>query len=119
LASAINELSEPKRYYKSNKLIYCFIFVMSVLGKTALLQMDQSGRLDKWKRLFGIGHHSDERLNHCVVSDSTIPVRLMGMKEAEILRINYKTLKEGLRRGWIVRIAIVDGTQFSGQLYSC
>jgi hypothetical protein len=119
LASAIGKLSEPKRYFKSNKLIYRFVLVMSLLGKTALLQMDQTGRFEKWKRLFGIGHYSDDRLNHCVVSDSTLPVRLGMLKEREVLHINYQVFREGLRRGWIRRIAIVDGTQWSGQLYSC
>jgi hypothetical protein len=92
---------------------------MSALGKSALLQMDQTGRLGNWKRRFGIGHYSDDRLNHCVVSDSTLPVRLAMMDEKEILHINYQLFEEGLRRGWIRRIAIVDGTQWSGQLYSC
>lgn len=118
MASALSGLSEPEHYYKSNKLIYRFVFLMSALGKSAFLQMDQIGRFQRWRRLFRIDQFSDKRLRHCVVSDTTIVDRLRLMDHGEIAQIGYEALSAGLSQGFIQPIAIIDGSYQGGQFWS-
>jgi len=119
LVLGLKGLTEPRRFIKSNGLIFQFIFLMCVLGKSSFLKMDQHGRFKKIKKLFKILRFVNSRLRHTVVSDSTMIERLAEMDEKEVIHINYHVLKAGLRRGLILRIAIVDGTQLGGKLYSC
>lgn len=119
LIKGLSTLSEPKRCVKSNRMIYQFIFLMSAFGKDAFLKMDQAGRFIKLKQLFRIERFRDERLRHCVVSDTTIIDRLNEMEVKELRRISYDVLQSGLRSGFIRPIAFVDGTGLSGRLYSC
>ena len=119
LVKGLGQLSEPDRCFKSNRMIYQFLFMMSALGKGAFLQMDQAGRFEKMKRLFKTDRFKDQRLRHCVVSDTTLIDRLKVMNTREVRRINYAVLRSGLRCGLIQPIAFVDGSRLSGRLYSC
>jgi len=93
--------------------------MMSVLGRKSFLSMDQVGRLDKWKRVFRQKEYGDERLNHCVVSDSCLQERLKDMDIEQLRNINYEILHEGLRTGYILPVGMVDGTRISEQWSSC
>lgn len=119
LFSGIKRISEKPGARKSNRLIYSFVFLMCVYGKSSFLSMDQAGRFEKQQRLFKIRRFGNSRYRHTVVSDTTIPRRLAEMDIAEIRWINYSSLQEGIRLGWISRTAIIDGTQWGGRLYSC
>ena len=119
LFSSIKRLSEKPGARKSNRLIFQFVFLMCVYGKTSFLKMDQAGRLGKQQRLFKIKRFGNKRYRHTVVSDTTLERRLPEMNVSEIRQISYSGLLEGIDRGLIQPIAIVDGTQWCGRLYSC
>jgi hypothetical protein len=114
-----NALSESARYIKSNNMLYRYVFIMSALGKSSFLAMDQSGRLAKYQGLFKLKRFTNRRLRHTVISDSTIIERLGVISCREVRRKNYDVLRAGIESGIIRRTAIVDGTQLGGKLYSC
>lgn len=118
LNKGINILSEPNAYEKSNKLIYWFVFLMSAIGKQSCLQMDQEGRLPKWKKIFRIKRYKNSRLRNCVVSDSTISERMKDFEKEEEREILCGLLKEGFKKSWISRTAIIDGSKVSGEYAS-
>jgi hypothetical protein len=118
LFSGINRISESPGNRKSNRLIFQFIFLMCVYGKTSFLAMDQAGRLEKQKRLFKLKRFGNCRYRHTVVSDTTLERRLPGIDMAEIRQINYTALLTALHFGWVQPVAIIDGTQWCGRLYS-
>ena len=119
LFSGISNISESPAHRKSNRLIYQFVFLMCVYGKSCFLAMDQSGRLGKLKQLFKLKRFSNRRYRHTVVSDTTLIRRLPDIDSSEIRRINYQTLLIGIKRKWIQPIAIIDGTYWGAAMYSC
>lgn len=118
LFSGIGRMKESPANHKSNRLIFQFLLLMSVYGKSSFLSMDQAGRLEKPKKLFNIRRFSNSRYRHTVVSDTTLSRRLPGIEEAEIRGIAYAALRIGIQQGWIKRSAIIDGTEWCGRLYS-
>lgn len=118
LFSGINRLKEPAGCKKSNRLIFQFVFLMCVYGKSSFLKMDQAGRFEKQKRLFKVTRFRNSRYRHTVVSDTTLSRRLPGLDIAGIRQIKYAALRIALAAGLVYRTAIVDGTEWGGRLYS-
>jgi len=119
LILGLNQLPDSPGVIKSNRMIYCYLFLMGALGRTSFLAVDQFGRFEKVKKFFGVAHYPNARYRHTVVSDSTLIDRL-GRLNSEVLRsINYTMLKALLKSGLIFPVAILDGTSFGKKLYSC
>ncbi len=119
LISSLNLLKVSVCHYKNSRMVYLYVLLMAVFGKSSFLQMDHSGRFSKLKRIFRVGRFANGRYRHCVVSDSTIIRRLSEMTAQEVYQISYTVLRQALREGLVYPIAIVDGTQIGGCLYSC
>lgn len=119
LFSGIDHLGEKPGARKSNRLIYLSMLLMCVMGRSSFLAMDQLGRMGKFKRLFKVDRFRNSRYRHTVVSDSTLIRRLPDIAIKELREINYYLLKTCLGMRLVLPIAIVDGTSWSGRLYSC
>ena len=119
LFSGIDHLGEKAGAKKSNRLIYLYMLLMCVLGQSSFLAMDQLGRMGKFKRIFKVDRFPNSRYRHTVVSDTTLIRRLPAIVIKELRRINYHILQVCIALGLVRPIAIVDGTSWSGRLYSC
>jgi len=103
LFSGIKRISEKPGARKSNRLIYWFVFLMCVYGKTSFLSMDQAGRFEKQKRLFKLERFGNCRYRHTVVSDTTLTRRLAEISAGEVRQINYTGLLTGIKMGLVIR----------------
>lgn len=119
LFSGINHLGEKPGAKKSNRLLYVNMVLMCVLGRSSFLAMDQLGRMEKFKRLFKVDRFPNCRYRHTVVSDTTLIRRLPDIAVNELRRINYHLVQICMALGLVLPIAIVDGSSWSGRLYSC
>lgn len=119
LFSGLDHLGEKPGAKKSNRLLYVNMLLMCVLGRSSFLAMDQLGRMEKFRQLFKVDRFSNSRYRHTVVSDTTLIRRLPDMASSQLRRINYHLLQIGMASGLVLPIAIVDGTSWSGRLYSC
>jgi hypothetical protein len=115
----LDHLGEKPGVKKSNRLIYLYTLLMCVLGKSSFLAMDQVGRIEKFKRIFKVDRYPHSRYRHTVVSDTTLIRRLAEIPIKELREINYHLLQVCLSLGYVKPLAIVDGTSWSGRLYSC
>jgi hypothetical protein len=91
---------------------------MFVLGMKSFLQVDLEGRSKKWKKFFKVEKYKDDRLNHCIVSDSTLQERIREIKREDQEDINYGELHEFQREGLVSRIGMIDGSVMSGRYAS-
>ncbi len=119
LFSGIDHLGEKPGAKKNNRLIYLYMLLMCVLGKSSFLAMDQLGRMEKFKRIFKVDRFPNSRYRHTVVSDTTLIRRLPDIAINELREINYHILQAGIALGLVSPVAIVDGTSWGGRLYSC
>ena len=119
LFSGIDHLGEKPGAQKSNRLIYLYMLLMCVLGQSSFLAMDQLGRMGKFKRIFKVDRFPNSRYRHTVVSDTTLIRRLPDIVINELRRMSYHILQVCIALGFVRPIAIVDGTSWSGRLYSC
>lgn len=119
LFSGIEHLGENPGAKKSNRLIYVYMVLMCVMGRSSFLAMDQLGRLGKFKRFFKVDRFCHPRYRHTVVSDTTLIRRLPDLVLDQLRWINYHLLQVCMSLGFVKPIAIVDGTSWNTRLYSC
>ena len=107
LFSGIDHLGEKPGAKKNNRLIYLYMLLMCVLGKSSFLAMDQLGRMEKFKRLFKVDRFPNSRYRHTVVSDTTLIRRLPDITINELREINYHILQVCIALGLVSPVAIV------------